>query len=29
MFLVNEQGDNNCKSTIEADMLDVHCTHFV
>jgi len=29
MFLVNEQGDNDCKSTIEADMLDEHCTHFV
>jgi hypothetical protein len=28
MFLVNEQGHNNCKSKIEADMLDEHCTHF-
>ena len=27
--LVNEHGDNNSKSQIEAEMLDVHCSYFV
>jgi hypothetical protein len=29
VFLVNQKGDNNCKSESKADVLDVHYIYFV